>query len=147
MIKNINAQRTCKILCKGLMLGLFLAALNTTSMSFVQPAIAQSKQHNANIRSYIERKEAKISMQEAKEIVARYFDTTVDKINFEKVELEWVKNKDHISRKPFSFKKDLAIGTPYYDIECSYNLGEYDIAVHGESGKIAKLILKKSDIF
>jgi uncharacterized membrane protein YkoI len=129
------------------MLGVVAMVLGTTSIGFVKPAIAQSKQQNVNIHSYKVRKETKISMQEAKEIVAKYFDTTVQEISFKEVKLEWVKNMDHISRKPFSFKKDLAVGTPYYAIECSYNLGEYYVAIHGESGKIVKLILKKQDIF
>lgn len=136
-----------RFLCKGFMLGVVAMVLGTTSIGFVKPAIAQSKQQNVNIHSYKVRKETKITMQEAKEIVAGYFNTTVDEIDFKKAELKWVKNMDHISSKPFTFKKDLAIGTPYYAIECSYDVSEYDIAIHGESGKIVKLILKKKDIF
>lgn len=147
MTKNITGQRKSKLLCKGIMLGLFLTVLGTMSIGFVKPAVAQSRPENMKLYSHTVRKEAKISREEAKEIVAKYFDTTVDKIYFEEVELKWVKNKDHIAQKPFSFKKDLAVGTPYYDMECSYDLGEYDIAVHGESGKIVSLILKKKSIF
>jgi|GEM_PF-5993048 uncharacterized membrane protein YkoI len=146
MTKNITGQRMRSFLCKGLMLGMAVMVLGATSISFEKPAIAQSKQ-NVNLNSYKVRKETKITMQEAKEIVAGYFNTTVDEIDFKKAELKWVKNMDHISSKPFTFKKDLAIGTPYYAIECSYDVSEYDIAIHGESGKIVKLILKKKDIF
>lgn len=147
MTKEFAVQGKSQLLCKGIMLGLFLTVFSTMNLSLVKPAIAQSKQHNMNLYSHTVRKEVKISRQEAQEIIARYFDTTVNEISFEKIKLEWVKNKDHISQKPFSFKKDLAIGTPYYAIDCSYDLGEYDIAVHGGSGKIVKLILKKSAIF
>lgn len=147
MTKSITAQRKSRLLGKVIMLGLFLTVFSTISIGFVKPAIARAEQQNVKIHSHTVRKEAQISREEAKEIVARYFDTTVDKIYFKEVELEWVKNKDHISQKPFSFKKDLAVGTPYYDMECSYDLGEYDIAVHGESGKIVSLILKKRAIF
>jgi hypothetical protein len=90
MTKNITGQRMRSFLCKGLMLGMAVMVLGATSISFEKPAIAQSKQ-NVNLNSYKVRKETKITMQEAKEIVAGYFDTTVDEIDFKKAELKWVK--------------------------------------------------------
>ena len=147
MTKNINGQMVSRFLCKGLVLGLLLTVSSAMSLSYVKPAIAQSKQQNANTRDFAGRRAAKITRDEAKEIIARYFDTTVDNISFEEIKLRRVKNMDHVSQKKVNFRKNMAVGTPYYEIACSYDTGDYDIAVHGESGKIVNLILKDKGIF